>query len=235
MKIKENELFDPVKIWLENNGYEVYSEVSPRGIGQRADIVGKHGKVILIVELKTTLSLELIDQAYFWKKYAHYVYVAIPKRTKKIPDIIKEYLYKEGIGILEISPIYFPVLVRQKAKFNRPPLLNKIDWEKELLPEHKTWLKGGSSGGGYVTPFKITVQNIKKYLYHERFKWFSQRTGDSGWRSINDILEHCETHYANPKSTVSAILRNNNFDWCEVKKENGRLWFRYVGSANDHI
>lgn len=229
--IKEQDLFDPVKDWLEQNGYEVFSEVSPKRISRRADVVGKCGKAILIVELKTTLSLDLIDQAYYWKKYAHYIYVAIPKRKKEIPQIIRDYLKKEGIGIIEIGFDSYTLSVREKAKFNRPFLPNEIDWEKELLPEHKTWLKGGSSGGGYVTPFKITIENIKRYLYWERYKWLSQYTNDEGWRTINDILEHCETHYANPKSTVSSILRNNSFDWCESKKENGRLYFRFKKEA----
>lgn len=229
--MKEQDLFEPVKGWLENNGYEVFSEVSPRRINRRADVVGKCGKAILIVELKTTLSLELIDQAYYWKRYAHYIYVAIPKRRKEIPQIIRDYLKKEGIGLIEVSLRDHEIIVREKAKFNRPFLPHKINWEKELLPEHKTWLKGGSSGGGYVTPFKITIENIKRYLYQERFKWISQYTGDEGWRTIDNILEHCETHYANPKNTVSSILRNNQFDWCECKKENGQWFFRFKAES----
>lgn len=59
VKIKESELFEPVKEWLEEKGYEVFSEVSPRySGGKRADIIGRNSRAIAIVELKTTLSLE---------------------------------------------------------------------------------------------------------------------------------------------------------------------------------
>ncbi|MCC2357713.1 MULTISPECIES: hypothetical protein [Bacillus cereus group] len=227
VKIKESELFEPVKEWLEEKGYEVFSEVSPKySGGKRADIIGRNSPAIAIVELKTTLSLELLDQAYFWKQLGHYIYVAIPRRTKQVPHIIREFLRKQGIGLLLVDIQTGCVNAWEKAKFNRP--VYRIDWGTELHQEHKTWLKGGSAGGGYVTSYKLTMEKVKLLL--KRIRERDQREGNKtdGWLSLNKILEHCETHYAQPKSSLSQALRNFESDWCECKYEGGRVFFRYI-------
>ena len=101
MKIKESDLFPAVKEWLEERGYEVYSEVECGT--RRADVVGKCGNLITVVEMKTTLSLDLIEQAFRWKRLANYVYVAIPKPQKGVHWFAARMLRREGIGILFID------------------------------------------------------------------------------------------------------------------------------------
>ncbi|MCR8860367.1 hypothetical protein NQ113_24665 [Bacillus pseudomycoides] len=225
-RLKESDLFEPVKEWLEEQGYEVFSEVSPKYAGnRRADIIGKHGPAIAIVEMKTSLSLELLDQAYFWKRLGHYIYVAIPRRTKQVPVIIKEFLKKEGIGLLEIDMKSKWIYQREKAKFNRP--FYRIHWEEELLLEHKTWLTGGSAGGGYVTTYKLAMEEVKGFLKRQYGRDKMEKTNHEGWRTLKEILDHCETHYSQPKPSLSQALRKYEADWCECKNEKGRVYFRY--------
>lgn len=93
-----------------------------------------------------------------------------------------------------------------------------LPYLKDALTEHHltSGLKGGHSGGGYITPYRITMDNVQQYL---------KRAGD--WRSIKDILDHCETHYASPRTSLAKALQDFEDDWCEVKKAGGKLYFRY--------
>ncbi|MFK7939447.1 MAG: DUF2161 domain-containing phosphodiesterase [Roseovarius sp.] len=73
-KPAETALYAPVKSWLEAQGFEVKSEVGP------ADVVGLRGAdEVLIVELKTTFSLTLLQQAVARQAVTDGVYVAVPR------------------------------------------------------------------------------------------------------------------------------------------------------------
>lgn len=226
-KIKEEDLFDPLKEWLEKREYEVFTEVSPKFSPNRADIVARRRPAITIIEMKTSLTLELLDQAYHWKNFAHYIYVAIPKRTRSIPYLVSDFLRKNRIGLLEVNLKNKRVVKRISAKFNRPFHKN-VDWNKELLPEHQTWVKGGNAGGGYVTPYKLTINHVKEMLKNRKHMTkYNKRLNPEGWCTIKEILDHCETHYASPKNSLANALLNYEYEWCESKKENGKLWLRY--------
>ncbi|AWO74949.1 hypothetical protein C1N76_10900 [Geobacillus thermoleovorans] len=214
-KIQEQDLFDPIKKWLEEKGYEVYAEVElPSG---RADIVAVHGPAKCIVEMKTSLTMELIEQAMRWLDFAHYVYIAIPQRKKYIPVFVQNLLREKRIGILTVDFHYNYVRHYMPARFNRPAKkLKWFKWEDYLYEEQKTWVKGGVNNGGHVTPYKLTIKKVQEYLYWQR-----------DWKSIREILEHCETHYAHPKPSLTKALLDFENDWCEAKKENGVWFFRH--------
>jgi hypothetical protein len=231
--MNESDLFEPVKHWLEEKEYEVFSEVTLKYGRGRADIVARRSPAIAVVELKTTLSLELLEQAYRWKSHAHYIYVAIPRRKKSVPKIITDFFRKEKIGLLEVSLFRTGGNIYEMipARFNRP-FLNNIDWSKELLPEHKTFLPGGSAGGGYVTPYKLTINRVKEFL-RRRFEWNRNGWDPEGWVTITQILDECETHYAAPKNSLAKALIDFENSWCETKKEKGRLYFRYKNELGE--
>src|SRR5690625_2016045 len=86
--VSETDLYLPIKSWLENDGYEVYPEISPKPLRQRADIVAKLNNKVTVIEMKVSMSLSVIEQAYAWKKHAHFIYIAIPKGNKKTSEII---------------------------------------------------------------------------------------------------------------------------------------------------
>ncbi|MBL4599131.1 MAG: hypothetical protein JKX93_09190 [Rhizobiaceae bacterium] len=73
-KIQETELYAPVKLLLEGQGYEVKGEVAA------ADIVAVRGdEDPVIVELKTGFSLSLFHQAIERQGVTDTVYVAVPR------------------------------------------------------------------------------------------------------------------------------------------------------------
>ena len=70
----ETELYAPIKLLLESQGYEVKAEVGP------ADVVAVRGdEPPVIVELKTSFSLSLFHQATERLAITEHVYIAVPR------------------------------------------------------------------------------------------------------------------------------------------------------------
>jgi hypothetical protein len=205
INLKETDLFPPVKNWLEERGFEVYSEVQPASYDKRADVVGVHESIVAVVEMKTHLSLALMDQAVSWLGRAHYVYVAVPVQSGKgVGEYAERVARREGIGLLEIKrPCLDYVRCHIKPKFYRRISVN---WQDILLPEHQE-IAGGHSGGGYITQYRMMMRRVEHVL---KYAGFAQQGA-----TIEELLEHCETYYAQPKPTLAAALRNNECGWCE--------------------
>lgn len=72
-KIRETELYAPIKRRLERLGFEVKAEVGA------ADVVALRGEELVIVELKTAFNLTLLRQAVSRQTLTESVYVAVPK------------------------------------------------------------------------------------------------------------------------------------------------------------
>ena len=68
--MQETELYDSVKLFLENLGYQVQAEVN------NCDVIGKKGEELVIIELKRNLSVRLLCQAVQRQKLAEDVYIA---------------------------------------------------------------------------------------------------------------------------------------------------------------
>jgi hypothetical protein len=213
--MKETDLFPPLKEWLENAGYEVFAEVQSIHTGGRADIVATQSPVVSIVEMKVTLSLDLIGQAVRWKPYANFIYVAVPRsKNGRYGDYACQLLRSEGIGLLEVKGNYVYDTIR--AKFNRR-INDHI--RQSLVEQHKD-LPGGHAGGGYVTPYKLTIDRVKEYLGSYRF------SKDDGWATMAEILQHCETHYSSPKASLAAAMKGFEEKHFESKVIDRKLHFR---------
>ncbi len=77
-KVRETDLYAPIKLFLEGQGYEVKSEVGA------ADVVAVRGEEDpVIVELKARFSLSLFHQAIERQAITDTVYVAVPRLTGK--------------------------------------------------------------------------------------------------------------------------------------------------------
>ena len=82
-KIRETDLYKPVKMFFEAQGYEVKSEI------YGCDVVAiKDNNPIAIIELKTKFSLELVLQGVERLSVWGIIYLAILIATKKIFSII---------------------------------------------------------------------------------------------------------------------------------------------------
>ena len=99
---KEEDLYDPLRKWLVNNGYEVQAEV------QSCDVVAIKDDEMTIIELKKSFNLQLVYQCMERQKIGKYVYAAVaaPSKNKtKIKNLKKAeaLLQSLGIGLILIS------------------------------------------------------------------------------------------------------------------------------------
>jgi hypothetical protein len=73
--VRETELYEPIRRWLEGQGYTVSAEVG------HCDVVAHppgEPEEMIVVELKTRMSLDLVLQAALRKDLTEAVYVAVP-------------------------------------------------------------------------------------------------------------------------------------------------------------
>ena len=72
MDIRETDLYEPIRAYLEENGYEVHAEVAG------CDVTAVKDGDLIVVELKRAVSLKLLTQAVDRQRAADSVYVAVP-------------------------------------------------------------------------------------------------------------------------------------------------------------
>lgn len=210
--MKETELYEPVKAWLENRGYLVYPEVLSKN-GKRADIVGLKEDSSVIVEMKTSLSIELISQGVEWDGRAHQVYLAVPNPMKGVHWYASKIIRQEGLGLLLVNG--YPACQEYIKPVTRPASKDIRGAIHEL--HAMSDLQGGHSGGGYVTPYTTTIHYVKEYL----------KTKED-WITIKDIVENCKTHYrGNAKQSLTKSLKEFESSWCDTKLMGGKLYFKH--------
>ncbi|WP_416896194.1 MAG: DUF2161 family putative PD-(D/E)XK-type phosphodiesterase [Minwuia sp.] len=99
--MRESELYAPVKAYLEAQGYEVKAEIGD------CDVMAVRGEEPpLIVELKTTLSLQLVMQGVQRQTLFDHVYLAVPVSGErgwklKYRDIVA-LCRRLGLGLLAV-------------------------------------------------------------------------------------------------------------------------------------
>lgn len=101
-RLVETSLYAPVKAFLEGQGYTVKGEVG------RCDVVARRGdEPPVIVELKTSLNLELIMQGVERLSLTDAVYLAVPSPRGASPVFdgrLHKLLRRLGLGLLLVHP-----------------------------------------------------------------------------------------------------------------------------------
>ena len=204
--MKETELAEQVIEWLRYQNWNIYQEVQFRGIGGIADIVAERHGILWIVETKMAMSIEVLNQASAWP--VHFRSVAVPEAkrdSKRDYRVARDYY---GVGVIEVSKYD----VRERVK---PPLyLRHHKTAEKLLSQltelHKTFAKAGSKGGSHLTPYKITIMEIRRTV--------EKQPGCT----IEDLFtKHGSMHYANKSSFKGNILKcleDFEKDWCRIDK-----------------
>ncbi|MBF2536411.1 hypothetical protein [Listeria marthii] len=216
--MKESDLFLPTKKWIAENYAcdEIYAEVI------NCDLFALSGAANIIVELKTTLSFKVIEQAINRKLYGHYIYVAVP-RKKSLSKLAKNILKENGIGLLFIENDKVIRII--PARFNR---VRGRDVRSYIKPFHANEV-GGVKGGEGNSEYKIMINNIKRMLKSER-----RFSTCGGWVTVSEILETCETYYSSPRQQVAQTLQESwNEKWCESRKVGRIREFRYRAGYDD--
>lgn len=217
--MQEKDLYLPVKNLLHQKiGCEaVYAEI------MNIDVLGINNTANIIVEMKKNLSFKLIEQAYRGLKYAHYVYIAVPKSKTSYFFVYQNFLKPKGIGIIEVADLGrgdFEAYVTYPAKFNRIKKSNR-DYIRSKIESYSANNVAGSKSGEVITKYGFMISVVKKYMRNR------------GWLSIDEILDNCETYYAQPKPSLSLALRKYEQDWCETKVINGKRYFKLKDSKEN--
>lgn len=217
MSRKETDVAKPIIPYLQDLQWTVYQEVRPRWGGPVADLVGVQDTglshpLIWVVEVKVSLSLDLIAQALDWKRDANFISIAIPNpkkgkkgyRDKSRGRLLAEKILRDnGIGLMEVEMDHFigsaPDLTRVKPLVD--PKLHRrkrfsLDWTEVLQEEHKSFSEAGSVGGGYWTPFKKTCREVLSIV-----------TKEPG-TTMNEIVSRLKEHHYSSDQSARSCLRN---------------------------
>lgn len=185
MQLREYKLSDPVKEYFENQGYKVYTEIPI--VGACIDMVARKGSFLIAIELKMSLTKQLIHACYINHVFCDLSYAAVPTEpSKKSKELCKRY----STGIIKVTN-EVKIIVEANNRFGF------------YKPEHDRMLKycSGTPWGGVgglpqlkgVGPAIECAKRVKEYL-----------TNHSG-ASWKEIFESVNNHYANYKSMQSAL------------------------------
>jgi hypothetical protein len=154
--------------WLERGKWDVFQEVRVDGV--RADIVAltvDNGgqRSAWVVECKRNLTLDVLAQAWRWRRLAKWVSVAVPDGPKFWTDGRKlafEILEWKGIGCI---PVGEAGVMDEDIKLACPTRnADSFDLIAACRPEHKTRAAAGSNTGGYHTEFKETLARLEAFV-----------------------------------------------------------------------
>lgn len=199
--LKESDLYEPVKAYLDSLGYDTKGEVKD------CDIAAVRDGTLIVVELKKGFTIELLYQAVRRMAVADSVYVAVPLpkggyNAPRYDDMVRLCRRLE-IGLLlvgftesgkaQIDPVVHPApakAVRRNAK-KRAAVLN----------EHGG--RTGSKNTGGVTRRKILT------VYKEKALKVAVILSEYGELKVREIRK-----YGGPENT-SVILKRNFYSWYE--------------------
>jgi Holliday junction resolvase-like predicted endonuclease len=173
----ETDVAAPAVAWLRAAGWDVYQEVRKDKGEKSCDIIAARGASLWAVEVKVHLNADVIEQARWWRTYAHYASVAVPyKKHQQINAVLALALRTWGIGVLGVhNPnvvLYQPSEVDKeradlvthvvKPPLNRGALAKYL--RLSLTEEQKTYLPAGSPCGSGWSPYKATCAKLREIV-----------------------------------------------------------------------
>jgi len=163
--MKETDLYAPLKVFLEGQGFEVKGEVMD------CDVVAVRGDgEAIVVELKVHLNLHLLLQAVDRLQLIPTVYMGVPSGSKILRGQRKRVLKLVrmlGLGLLEINVKSGSVIVVQDPGPYRPRVAKKR--RGRLLGEFAARVGDPNLGGasrrrGLMTAYRQRALGIAQYL-----------------------------------------------------------------------
>ena len=159
--MREADLYPPIKAHLQRQGYEVKGEVGA------ADVVGRRGDDIVVVELKLGFSLALFHQGIARLSVTDHVYVAVPAggQTKALKANVK-LARRVGLGVMTVrardgfvETLADPVpYAPRKSKRKQARLLREFD---RLQGDPNA---GGATRHGIVTGYRQDAVRCARFL-----------------------------------------------------------------------
>ena len=196
---READLYAPIKAHLTRQGYDVKGEVGA------ADVVGRRGDEIVVVELKTSFSLALFHQGIARLALTDHVYLAVPAggKTKALAANVK-LARRAGLGVMTVrvrdgfvevladpGPYAARKSPRKKARLLRA--FDRLDGDPN---------EGGATRHGIVTGYRQDAVKCARFLAVH---------GPSAGAKVKDWAE---------VPAATRIMRDDHYGWFE-KVEKG--------------
>jgi len=230
MKITETDLGKRVIEWLEKERpeWKVYQELSSFGYNSKvADIVCIKNDLVWVIELKTSLSLAVIRQAYDWD--VDYRSIAVPDTISGLRNENREWWYSYLGRTMDIGTIIVGksrVYTRYCGDYGRDWPRHEVTFDidqttmggrylsvkQRFIELAKSGLtkgfgEAGSKHGNHWTPYKQSMLEIREYI-----------TSNPGC-TVNDIFTALgKLHYSSKESMKGCIPGRLRFieTWCRV-------------------
>lgn len=196
-KLRETDLYPPVKQFLEGQGYTVKSEIGA------CDVMALRGaEAPVIVELKTGFTLQLLYQAIDRQKVTDLVYVGVPAPQKGFGADELGLCRRLGLGLLSVKDGWVEALL-DPAPY--APRKHKPRTQR-LLKEFQRRVGDPNAGGSTRRPLMTAYRQDALRCAH-----YLDRNGAA---RIKDVVT--ATHVAR----AAGIFRSDVYGWFE-KVERG--------------
>ncbi len=222
----EEELAAHVVEWLQSDGWEVFQEVQLSTYGERADIVARRDGILWAIEVKKSLTFEVIAQARRWIWWAHHGSIAVPRTKGGGRNHGRELAFQvcaaERVGIITVGKDSWEPRIRVKQDvapaLNRRNEIIEKPWVKELnnalTPERKDFAKAGNADGRRWTPFQATCEEaLIKARAHPGI-------------TLKNLVDSISHHYASPSSARGSLakwIRKGSVKGLEIKEDGRKL------------
>ena len=159
-KLRESELC--VKILNQFPEADIYKEVATsHGV---TDIVLRHGEILTGIEVKTSCSMALMEQAWQNTQNYHYSYIAFPGASLSF-TLCPTRFQRKICNMLGIGMFRWDTSSNSMSELLAPRLNRRV-----VVPPLFTWQKESVAGSvsDRMTPFKASVDSIKRLLRFTR-------------------------------------------------------------------
>ncbi len=185
---KESDLYQPIKDWLEKQGFRVYAEVMFQY--STIDVVGRKGDEIISVELKRSLSQSVVRQAMLAGNFSDSAYAAVPTNPRSL-----EFPKRIGIGVLQVRDHGRVVTLLEPTR-SKPLGQHKANLLK-MMDEGWEWGDlGGVPNIKGEGPARDCMKRVEEYrAIHPKATW-------------KDIFANVPNHYHSYKSMYGALMHS---------------------------
>lgn len=207
--MKETEVAAPVVEHLQAAGYTVYKEVLCPREKRVVDVYGLRNATHWAVEVKTSLSMTVLEQADYWTKYSDLVSIAVPQgRSRRALRFASKICRLLNLGLLIVSEAG----VREER---RPMRKGAISYP--MLYEEQKRSVAGTKDGSRWSPYKETCKKLRLLVAaHPNI-------------TLRNAIQQLSHHYAHERSAYSSLkkhLRKGNVPGVTYRRKRKRYHLR---------
>ncbi len=194
---READLYPPLKKWLEQDGYEVRSEVND------CDVVARRGDDVIVIEMKRAINIDLLLQVVKRQQMRVAVYAAVPspktrdKRWRELERLLKRLEVGLILIYMDSPKPYVEVAFHPVKSARRTQTAPTRSLLKEMDGRSLDCNQGGSVGRPLMTAYRESALAVAAGL---------ERLGVAAPRELTAL---------GISKKAGEILRANHYGWFE--------------------